>query len=107
MALRQAPAKRQRVWGVRLVNGQLVTRVEGPANIHKFGGQDVKLDDSSKTFAAILENLLVLDKRRREESRDLLIIITDLKREVRNSLCTCGHRQADRHTHTQHEILSH
>ena len=88
MALRQAPAKRQRVWGVRLVNGQLVTRVEGPANIHKFGGQDVKLDDSSKTFAAILENLLVLDKRRREESRDLLIIITDLKREVRNSLCT-------------------
>jgi hypothetical protein len=71
------------------VNGELITRAEGP-NKQKFGGEDINLVGGSKTFAVILENLLVLDKRRREESKDLLAIITDLKREVRNSLCTVG-----------------
>jgi hypothetical protein len=83
MQARQAPAKRQRVWGVRLVNDALVTRAEGP-NKHKFGEKDIKLDEGPRALRAILENLLVLDKRRREESQDMCKMIKQLQQEVRN-----------------------
>ena len=88
---RQAPAKRQRVWGIRLVEGELVAKAEGP-NKQKFGSEDVVLS-GSKGLAAILENLLVLDKRRREEASSMLTIIKHNKQEVHFSFrcCSCIH----------------
>ena len=84
MAQRQAASKRQRVWGVRLLDGNLVTVAEGP-NKHKFGGGEIKLGEGPQAIAAILENLLVLDKRRREESLDMSKNIKLLKQEVRHN----------------------
>ena len=87
----QGPAKRQRerqrVWGIRLVEGELVAKAEGP-NKQKFGSENVVLS-GSKGMAALLENLLVLDKRRREEASSMLVIIKHNKQEVHLSFPSC------------------
>ena len=69
------------MWGVRKVDDALVTKAEGP-NASKFGAGDIPLS-GDLGFASILQNILILDKRRGEESCDMMALLKKTRAELK------------------------